>query len=88
MFLELGKSGRFIDELWHSKKEVERIHQEEDEPMLEMSRIMKNNWLMKSLTGLSIKKYMILSEDFEKILFEQLASKLRKKKLVGVAKET
>lgn len=51
--------------------------------MLQMSRVLKNDRLMKSLTGMSIREFILLSADFEKVLFEHLASKSRKRKVGG-----
>ena len=56
--------------------------------MLQMSRIMKNNRMMKSLTGLSVKEFMILSDDFERMLYEQRATKARKRKVGAGRKGT
>lgn len=56
--------------------------------MLQMSRVLKNDRLMKALTGMSLQEFIILSGDFEKILYEHLATKPRKRKVGGGRKGT
>lgn len=56
--------------------------------MLSIARALKNNRLMRSLTGMGIKEFMILSGDFEKALYEHATSKLRKRKVGGGCKGT
>ena len=56
--------------------------------MFQMSRVLKNDRLMKSLTGMSLQEFIILSGDFEKVLYEHVATKPRKRKVGGGRKGT
>jgi hypothetical protein len=54
--------------------------------MLKIQRALKNNRLMKSLTGMSVNEFLILLKSFEKVLYEHFANKPRKRKVGGGCK--
>lgn len=54
--------------------------------MLKIERALKNNRLMKSLTGMSVQEFLILLDTFKKVWYEHLVNKPRKRNVGGGCK--